>query len=54
MEERRRYARTSAMIRVELTNAAFGTIVGTTKDILMAALRCSSIASNPRWALKST
>ena len=33
MEERRRFARTSAVIRVELTNPAFGTLVGTTRDI---------------------
>lgn len=33
MEERRRFTRTSAFIRVELTNPAFGTVVGTTCDI---------------------
>lgn len=33
MEERRRFVRTSAVIKVELTNPAFGTLVGTTRDI---------------------
>ena len=33
MEERRRFARTSAIIRVELTNPAFGTLIGSTRDI---------------------
>ena len=33
MEERRRFARTSAVIRVELTNPAFGTLIGSTRDI---------------------
>lgn len=33
MEERRRFARTSAAYRVELTNPAFGTLVGSTRDI---------------------
>ena len=33
MEERRRFARTSALIRVELTNPAFGTLIGSTRDI---------------------
>lgn len=33
MEDRRRFARTSAAIRVELTNPAFGTLIGSTRDI---------------------
>lgn len=33
MEERRRFTRKTAVIRVELTNPAFGTLVGTTRDI---------------------
>lgn len=33
MEERRRFTRTSAAIRVELTNPAFGTLVGSTRDL---------------------
>lgn len=33
MEERRRFTRTSAIIRVELTNPAFGTLIGSTCDI---------------------
>ncbi|MDZ7924804.1 MAG: PilZ domain-containing protein [Marinagarivorans sp.] len=33
MEERRRFTRTSAAIRVELTNPAFGTLVGSTCDL---------------------
>ena len=33
MEERRRFTRTSAIIRVELTNPAFGTLIGSTRDI---------------------
>ena len=32
-EDRRRSERTSAIIRVELTNPAFGTLVGSTRDI---------------------
>jgi hypothetical protein len=33
MEERRRFERTSAAIRVELTNPAFGTLIGSTRDL---------------------
>lgn len=33
MDDRRRFARTSAIFRVELTNPAFGTLVGSTRDI---------------------
>ncbi len=33
MEDRRRFARTSTAIRVELTNPAFGTLIGSTRDI---------------------
>lgn len=33
MEERRRFTRTSAIIRVELSNPAFGTLIGSTCDI---------------------
>ncbi len=32
-EDRRRSERTSAIIRVELTHPAFGTLVGSTRDI---------------------
>lgn len=33
MIERRRYERTSATVKVEMSHASFGTIVGFTKDI---------------------
>jgi c-di-GMP-binding flagellar brake protein YcgR len=33
MEERRRFSRTSADIRVELSHPSFGTLIGVTRDI---------------------
>ncbi len=33
MEERRRFERTSTAMRVELTNPAFGTLIGSTRDL---------------------
>ena len=33
MEERRRFAQTSTIIHIKLTNPTFGTLIGSTRDI---------------------